>query len=242
MNSELKIKENKSPIIILHGWGLRGSVYRKLIELLKQKGHKVFAPDLPGFGHEPLLNNSMKLDDYILFVKNFIAEKKIKKPIIIGHSFGGRVTVKYAFLYPDEIDKLILTGVPIIRHVTFKKRLGYITAFLGGKIFMVFPESVQQFFRKVLYRSIGEWDYYKAGSLKEVFKNIINEDLVKYAKEIKNPVLLIWGSDDKIVPASDIKKLKIIIPKSKNIILQNASHKVPYLNALEFYKKIETFI
>src|SRR3989338_11260331 len=109
MNSELKIKENKSPIIILHGWGLRGSVYRKLIELLKQKGHKVFAPDLPGFGHEPLLNNSMKLDDYILFVKNFIAEKKIKKPIIIGHSFGGRVTVKYAFLYPDEIDKLILT-------------------------------------------------------------------------------------------------------------------------------------
>lgn len=234
--------KTKSTILLLHGWGLRGAVYRELITLLKEKGHKVFFPDLPGFGQEPLINNSMKLDDYVQFIKNFIKKNKIKNPIIIGHSFGGRIAVKYSFLYPEEVDKLVLTGVPIIRHVTFKKRIGYITAVLGGKLFMIFPEPVQKFFKIFLYKSIGEWDYYKAGSLKEVFKNIINEDLVEYAKEIKNQVFLVWGKDDKIVPASDIEKIKKIIPKSRHAILQNAGHKAPYLNATDFFKKIKSFI
>lgn len=244
-------KQNKPPIIILHGWGLRGDVYAPLVSLLKEANFNVYNPDLPGFGKEPLENlekitdkkdKNYNLDDYVLFLDNFIKQNKITTPIIIGHSFGGRVAVKYVFRNPEKVKKLVLSGVPIIRHKTLKIRIGFLSAILFGRTFKILPNSIQDFFRKILYKSMGEWDYYKAGSLKQVFKNIIGEDLMQYAKEIKIPVLLIWGKDDKVVPVQDIEKIKQIMPGAKSFVIIGIGHKAPYMTYKEFFSALKSFI
>ena len=234
--------ESRQPIIILHGWGLHGKVYGRLEMILKNEGYKVFVPDLPGFGAEPLQKPSMNLDDYVTFVHDFIARKKIQKVILIGHSFGGRVVIKYAWKYPHNVSKLILTGVPIIRKKSSIKQIAYLAAVLGGKVFSVFPKKPKEFFRKTLYFAIGEWDYYKSGPLKQVFKNIIGEDLVQYVQKIKIPTLLIWGKDDRLVAVSTVEKIKNYIPHAKVIIVSKTGHKLPYENAALFFEKILPFI
>lgn len=221
MNYELSI-------VILHGWGLRGRIYHELAALLKKKGFRVFAPDLPGFAAEPLKNSSMNLDGYVDFVRDFIGKNKIKKPILIGHSFGGRIAIKYAFKHPKNVSKLILTGVPIIRDDSFFRKMAYVAAVIGGKVFKFAPGKSKNFLRKVLYFLIGEWDYYKAGPLSEVFKNIISEDLKIYLGRIKIPVVFIWGREDKITPLSAKEKIKKILPFSRFIVIDNAGHKLPY--------------
>lgn len=241
MNYESRIK-NKAPIVVLHGWGLCGDKYQALKKLLEEKGHKVFIPDLPGFGSEPLINDNMNLDDYVVFLREFIEKNKIPKPILIGHSFGGRVAVKYTWKYRNDVASLILTGVPVIRHTSAKRKIAYFAAVIGGKIFQLFPKETQSFMRKILYASIGEWDYYKAGSLKQVFKNIIGEELTMYAKNISIPTLLVWGKDDRIVPASDIKKIKKYIPHVISVVVADNDHKLPYTNARAFFNAINIIL
>lgn len=229
----------KNEIVILHGWGLSGDKYGALKKLLKEKGYKVFNPDLPGFGTEPLVHANMALDDYVVFLRKFIEKNKISKPIIIGHSFGGRVAVKYAWKYRNDVASLILTGVPIIRHTTLKRKIAYIVAVVGGKIFKLFPKETKLFLRKILYAFIGEWDYYKAGPLQQVFKNIIGEELTMYAKSISVPTFLVWGEDDRIVPASDVSKIKKdIIPHATTMVVEGEDHKLPYISPKNFIKAI----
>lgn len=235
-------QESRIPIIVLHGWGLNGEVYSGLSQLLKREGFTVFIPDLPGFGKEPLRSPTMILDDYVDFIDEFLNANKIVKPIIIGHSFGGRVALKYAFKYPQKVTKLVFTGAPVIRSRVFKRKISRIVSIAGGLLIRFLPKTTKDFLRKLLYFSIGEWDYYNAGPLKQVFKNIISEDLVFYAKNVKTPVLLVWGEKDKVVPVSDIEKIAKIIPHASFSIAKDASHKLPYEKPVEFFKAIKPFL
>lgn len=231
----------KTPIIILHGWGLKGSVYSTLSDLLKAKSYKVFSPDMPGFGSEPLQKKSMNLDDYVSFLKEFMKKNKIKKTILIGHSFGGRVSLKFAWRNSDLVEKIILTGTPVIRHISLKKKIAYLFAVTFGKIFSRFPNLAKLLFRKLLYFAIGEWDYYKSGPLKQVFKNIIQEDLLRYIIEIKTPIFLVWGKDDAMTPASDVEKIKKYNKLIQSKIIPNIGHKLPYENPNAFVDAIMPF-
>lgn len=232
----------KQTIIILHGWGLRASVYKKLEELFDKKKYQVFALDLPGFGEEPLVNKNMNLTDYVHFLNTFIKGKKLFKVIIIAHSFGGRIALKYSVEDPQIVSKLILTGVPVIRNISLLKWVMYNLIVVGGNVFKVFPYAIHSLIRKSLYFMIGEWDYYNAGPRKQVFRNIIGEDLIQYAKKIEVPVLLVWGEDDRMTPSSDVEKIKKFIPQAQSIIVPGVGHKLPYENPQVFYKAIEVFI
>ena len=238
----MKNEKSKPQILLLHGWGLRAQVYKGLVNLLKEKGHSVYSLDLPGFGSEPLVHNNMVLDDYIVFVRRFVEKRKLVKPIIVGHSFGGRVAIKYTWKYPDEVSKLILTGVPIIRHTSLTKKIAFFAAVFGGKVLKTFPEKIRHNFRKMLYTIIGEWDYYNAGKLQQVFKNIIGEDLIQYAQNVHVPTLLIWGADDRLTPASDVKKIKKYMPHAQSFVIANVGHKFPYTDPQLFFKAMRSML
>lgn len=232
----------KTPIIILHGWGLKGSVYSVFTNLLRAKKYKVFSPDMPGFGNEPLLNDSMSLDDYVEFVNKFIKKNKLGKVILIGHSFGGRVSLKFAWKYPSLVEKIVLTGTPVVRHVGLKNKVAYLFAITGGKIFTRFPASVKNFLRKSLYFAIGEWDYHNAGPRRQMFKNIISEDLIRYVVEINIPVFLVWGANDRLVPSTDVEKIKKYNRRIQSKIIPNVGHKLPYENPQAFFNTIVPFL
>src|SRR5437868_1870950 len=102
----------KSPILILHGWGKTGSAYSAIQKLFEEKGYEVFAPNLPGFGSESLVKPVMNIDDYAEWVIEYLKKKKRKKVILIGHSFGGRISAKLTAFHPELVEKLILTGAP----------------------------------------------------------------------------------------------------------------------------------
>src|SRR5258708_1321660 len=198
----------KMPIVILHGWRKRGKDYDVLKKILEQDGFSVDAPDMPGFGSEPLGKKVMRIDDYVAFIYDFLQKKKYKKVILIGHSFGGRVAAKFAYRYPEIVQKLIITGSPLIkRKLTTKKQIISSLAKTGKKILAVLPENYSDMFRKILYRSLGEWDYYKSGNLRETFLHVINEDISPVLSKISIPALLVWGENETFVPVVDGKEI-----------------------------------
>lgn len=235
----------KSAIIILHGWGttMSGDKYDVLKKLFESKGYTVFTPDLPGFGKEKMQKTVMVLDDYVLFVDHFMKKNNIKKAILIGHSFGGRIAAKLAVIHPEKIEKIVLTGAPLIRRkLSLKKKIAFFAAKSGKIVLALFPKTVQGLARKMLYRSIGEWDYYKSNELKETLQAILREDLAPLLSKIHAPTIVIWGEKDTFVPVVDGKEITENIKNAKFVTIQDATHKLPYEDPIPFFNAVMPFI
>ncbi len=173
--------------------------------------------------------------------------KNDKRIILIGHSFGGRIAIKYAAKYPEKIDKLILTGAAGIKHkLTTKQKAFFIIAKIGKIIFSLpvinhFQKSVYKIFSKIA-RSRKK-DYYNASPrMKEIMKNVLAEDLMEYLDKIKNPTLLVWGREDKTTPLADGETMKSKIKDSELVVVDNANHSLPYQKAEEFGEIVLEFI
>lgn len=233
----------KPTIIILHGWGLTGKRYSGLAKLFKEKNYPVFTPTMPGFGDKKLTKPVMVLSDYVAYIKEFMSKQKIKQAIFVGHSFGGRVAIKFATHCPDMVLKLIIVGSPLIKQsLSIKKKLAKIVAKVGKYSTLFLPGFGKQFLKKVLYFSIGEWDYYHAGDLRETFKKIIAEDLSSLLPKISVPTLLVWGKNEAVVPVKIGREISARIPKAKFIVLPNTTHKLPYENPYVLFASILKFI
>ncbi len=174
-------------------------------------------------------------------------DKDNKKTILIGHSFGGRIAIKYAAKYPEKIDKLILTGAAgIKRKLTARQKALFIAA-KTGKTFFSLP--IINKFQKPVYNTFSKIaqsrkkDYYQASSrMKEIMKNVLAEDLTEYLDKIKNPTLLVWGREDKTTPLADGEIMNGKIENSKLVVIDDANHSLPYQKAEEFGEVVGEFI
>jgi pimeloyl-ACP methyl ester carboxylesterase len=237
----------KTPIVILHGWGssMSGEKYKTLKNILEKKGYTVYAPDLPGFGSNPLKKTTLTFEDYITFVYQFITKDiKAKKIILVGHSFGGRIAIRFTKEYPNLVEKLVLTGASGIPHsLSFKKRVISRVSKIIKPIFSLPPFSLfYRFSRKIVYRSLGEMDYYKAGSLQETFTNVYKISILNDLDKISVPTQLIWGEMDTFTPVADGSLMHKKIVHSQLIIIPDATHRLPYERPELFAQTISPFI
>ena len=106
LNINYKIEGNGKPIILLHGWGTSMNTFESLTKEIKEN-YQVHLIDLIGFGKSDLPLKPINLNEYVLCLYEYINYNNISKPIILGHSFGGRIAIKYASCF-NNIEKLIL--------------------------------------------------------------------------------------------------------------------------------------
>ena len=216
-------------ILLLHGWGQN-------IEMMKPLGDnfsdrfRITILDLPGFGESDEPKRTWKIDDYELLLEEFVEKVKIKKPIIIGHSFGGRLAIRYSARNP--IEKLVLFGSPCIR---IQENLPLKVKILKGLKKLPGMNSFGEYMKKY----IGSRDY-KAASpvMRQTLVEVVNEDLSKYAREIEEPALLIWGNNDIEAPLNEAKELEkimvdaalIVLPGTHYAYLENLNQVINILN------------
>lgn len=226
------MKTTKKPtILVLHGWGASSASFREVKLLLEKEGFMVDVPDLPGFGDRPLVKNPMTFDDYLSFVEKEVGDQKV---ILIGHSFGGRLAIAFSVTNTSKVSKLILTGASGIPHkLSAKKR----AAFILAKTF-----RFAQPLRKYLYYAIGESDYFRAGILKDTFKNNYKVSIVNYLEKINVPTLLVWGEKDTVVPLHDGEYMQAHIKNAKLLVVKGATHKLPYQMPHVFIEQILPFL
>jgi len=214
-------------ILILHGWGSCAKNWSQVKELLENQGCKGYVPDLPGFGKNPPPEKAWSIGDYVEWVREFCEKQGLSQVFLVGHSFGGRIAVKFTIKYPEELRKLILcapSGITPRRKT--KIFLFSILAKIGNAIFSLpLLKKIQPLVRKVIYFIIREHDYYLApGIMKETLKKVVKEDLKPYLDQIKTSTLIIWGEKDTWLPVSDAYILKKEIKNSTLEIIPNVDH------------------
>ena len=92
---------NGKPVVLIHGFGEDGEVWKNQIEFLKDK-FQLIIPDLPGSGKSEMIND-MSMEGMAEVIYSIIHEEKIKSCILIGHSMGGYITLAFAEKYPEYL-------------------------------------------------------------------------------------------------------------------------------------------
>ncbi len=100
------------PALFLHGWGLGQHAYKAVAARLAQLGCRVFTPAQPGFGGTADLPARLfSLAGYARWLDGFCTAVKLKEPaLVVGHSFGGGVAIRFAHDHPDRVRSLVLVN------------------------------------------------------------------------------------------------------------------------------------
>ncbi|MBP3920367.1 MAG: alpha/beta hydrolase [Bacilli bacterium] len=207
--------EKGKTIILLHGWGQN-------IEMMRPIGDKfikdfnIIIFDLPGFGNSEEPKKFWSCYDYVECLKEILDEIKVVNPIIVGHSFGGKLGLIYASKY--EVEKLVCLASPFckeVQKVTLKAKM--------LKTMKKIPvlKNLEEFAK----RHMGSTDYRNAsGIMREILVGTVNLDITEEVKKIKCPTLLIWGTKDEAVSIERAKQLEKLIPDAGLVIYDECTH------------------
>lgn len=222
-----KIAGSGPAVLILHGWGGSSTSWMGVQEILVKEGLRVIVPDFPGFGKSktPLIPWGIK--EYTDFVLNLANHFKLRNFFLLGHSFGGRIAIKFAVSYPEKIKKLILCDSAGIKQKRGpKEKIIFRFSKIGNAIFT--PKVLARFknrARELFYIFLRHKDYAKAdGTMKETIKKVLGEDLLPELSRIQTETLIIWGQGDKLVPVRFGHIFKEKIANSELIILPKIGH------------------
>jgi len=234
LNYTVKGQGNKN-IILLHGWGgSLESLTPLQNELAKSGGFRVYNIEWPGFGNSKLTTGTkFSFDDYPKALIDFIKSQRISKPTLVGHSFGGKVSIALLLKQQELIDKLILINSSGIKPKnTLKKMLLYIPTKTMGAVFSL-PglRRVKPFVRKVYYKLIvREGDYLISSDLEDTLKSVLEVNFDADLPEISTKTLLIWGENDKYTPLWMGQKFANEMQNAKLEVVKDAKHNLPLVN------------
>lgn len=180
-------------VLALHGWGRRGSDF---INSLVSFG--ALAVDLPGFGATPPPKEVWGARDYARSLRP-VLEEFASPPLVVGHSFGGRIAVCLAAEFPDLVGPLLVTGAPLVRISSGRKpSLQFRLARKLNDLSLLGDGTIEK-----MRRNRGSADYRAAtGIMRDILVRLVNEEYHdELARQLK-PVKLLWGENDTEVPVA----------------------------------------
>lgn len=207
-------KDGKN-IVLLHGWGQNIEMMDPIGKRL-DKDFYITNIDLPGHGKSEEPTKEYNIYDYYEVVKELLNKLDIKNPILIGHSFGGRIAIIYAA--KEKVDKLVLLASPFKKSNKDKSLKVRVLKFLN-------KVPVLNKLAPYMKKKIGSRDYKNASSMmRKILVNTVNEDLEKYLKDIRIPTLLIWGTNDREASIEDAKYAEDIMENAGLVVYEGATH------------------
>ncbi|CAN5163728.1 alpha/beta hydrolase [soil metagenome] len=207
-------------VVALHGWGRDRSDFNAVLA-----GTDALALDQPGFGATPDPETGWSTAEYADWLAAVLTELAATsgglKPIVMGHSFGGRVAVQTGARRPELIGGLVLTGVPLYRiESSAKPALGYRLMRWAHTTGLLSDERMEAERRKR-----GSADYRNAsGVMREVLVRAVSEDYSDQVAAITVPTRLVWGEGDTAAPIWMAEKAHATIADSELAVVPGAGH------------------
>lgn len=230
--------KKKQSVILLHGWGQNTTMMDFIAEFLKSH-FTVYNFDLPGFGKSDEPNETWGVQDYTEMLHEFCEKKKIDKPIIIGHSFGCRIAVRYAYKYGAY--KMVLTGAAGVRDKrTLKWYIKVYSYKLGKKLLSL---GLFKGLLTKLQQDAGSDDYKNtSGVMRSTFVKCVNDDVAPLLKDVEAETLLVFGENDDATPVSKGKLMESLMPNAALVVFENDDHFAYFHQAARFNKVLEAFL
>ncbi|MDE6531569.1 MAG: alpha/beta hydrolase [Lachnospiraceae bacterium] len=220
--------EGEETVVILQGWGTELSVYDSVAACISSQ-YRVVQFDLPGFGASEEPREAWDVDAYADFFLKLMDALKIRKAVLLGHSYGGRVIIKLASRenLPLEISRIVLVdSAGILPKRTWRqnmkiRRYKMLKKLVNLKlIYKICPELIDEWKSKQ-----GSEDYRNATPMmRQCMVKAVNEDLTELLPKIRQETLLIWGDMDTATPIADAKLMEERLPDAGLAVIPGTGH------------------
>ncbi len=242
------------PVVFLHGGILDGEDFRDVLYLAAKQGFRGLALDRPGYGRSERPHKKMTPFDQARILHTALQELEVNKPILVGHSWSGLLTLIYALLYPQETSGLVLLapamykeGYPAEHGDPLSKLM---TAPLIGdlflRLFLMTPlakamsdNMLQQTFAPEAVPG-GYQERVRASWLRPSSLRANREDVLAFPPaameaskrypEIKQPVIVLVGEEDPFGTKEQALRLQRDIPHAELQIIPRIAHMIPQLH------------
>ncbi len=135
------------PVIVMHGWGCKADTVAVLAQAAAGEGTTVYNVDLPGFGKSSEPQEVWGIERYTSAIEEFARRLGLVRPSLIGHSFGGRISIVYASR--NEVDKVILVDAAGIKPHRSLRYYVKVYSFKTAKHILPsrWPQTSRQYYR-----------------------------------------------------------------------------------------------
>jgi pimeloyl-ACP methyl ester carboxylesterase len=206
---------NGPPVVLIHGGASDARDWTRMMTALSSR-FSFYALDLLGYGQSEKNEKGFYLNEFIDFMSGFIDVLKLEKPVLVGHSLGGRFCLDVAIKDQGKISKLVLVDA---------------TGF-GGMT--VFGNSLQFIF----------WGFRKIFRLRQPYPNFLlkpgeefDRNYDKDLRQLKIPTLIIWKRIDPYYSVSIARRVVKLIPKAKLTVMGGYGH-APHRKSVKKFSKI----
>lgn len=214
-------------VVLLHGWGQNQYMMKFLQDHLCET-HTVINLDLPGFGESEEPPQVWRVADYAEFLHELLERLHITRVVIIAHSFGARVALRYAACYP--VEQMILTGAAGIRPAR-------------GVMYHIRVKTYKLLKRLHMAPSMGSEDYQNASPImKGVLVTSVEDDLRPLLKDIAVPTLLVWGEKDSATPLWMGRVMEREMPQAALVVLPKEDHFAYFHCSMQFCRIVDAFL
>jgi pimeloyl-ACP methyl ester carboxylesterase len=216
--------ETRCDVLALHGFGTSGASFRHAAPFLTQAGVRLIAPDQLGFGESDKPTGVYSLDLYTRLTVGIADPLHLDRPFLLGHSAGGKVAAATVARYPDRFRGLILVNSGGF------SALAPILLLADSPLFRIIDRP---FFRNRILRQFDIGRTVESPEQWEAFRRMrgnnraLDIDSAGYrnaVREIKQPVLLIWGLHDRMFPRGTPERILRDLPHASYAPMPRCGH------------------
>lgn len=244
------IETGSGPVVVLlHGLGGNSTNWAFNIAPLAQK-FRVVVPDQIGFGKsdKPLIN--YRVATYVDFLDAFLKELKIERASLVGNSMGGWIAALYALAHPDKVERIVLADAA-----------GFSLPGLDLQQMLVLNPSTREGMKELVSRVFYNKQFFMADSfidasmaarinagdgytIRSLTESILRREdfLDNSLSAIKQPVLVIWGREDGLLPLADGQRFQKEIPGAELVIFDQCGHVPQVEKSGEFNAAVLKFL
>jgi pimeloyl-ACP methyl ester carboxylesterase len=243
------IKGAGRPVVLIHGNPGSCQDWARVYGPLSSR-YCGFAFDRPGHGHSDRPNHRpVTVDVQARMLHAALKELNVAQPILVGHSWGGALTLAYALEFPDDLAGAVLLapavyesddGVSFLTRLPALPLIGDVINFLFTPLLgaSVVRQDLQKAFspdpvpKHYLRHVLSEWTRPRKVKWYSVDDALLTESLPKFTprySDIRAPVVIVTGDSDLIVPAKEnAHRLYEALPHAELVVLEKTGHQIPF--------------
>ena len=234
----------REPVVFVHGLGGCWQNFLENVPRAAAEGRRSLALDLPGFGFSEMPSEKISISGYGRVVNALVDELDLGEVVLVGNSMGGFIGAEVAIQFPARVARLVLVSAagvttsdlrsgPVLAGARVVAFIGTRTAsaamserivrrpvfqHLAYNSFIRHPTRVRPELLYEITRGSGRPGFVDA------LRAIMDYDFRDRLPEIGCPTLIVWGTDDMLVPSSDADEYERLIPDSRKVVFEDTGH------------------
>lgn len=243
-------------VVLLHGMFGDHLDWEPVLAPLARR-FRVIGVDLPGFGDSSKPDRAYTGEHFAENLAGLLTALGLDRAALVGNSFGGEIALLTALRYPERVERLVLVSTGGFRRIPEAEQQEIRRRYNEATLAQLTPEMHRLMFAPIFVRHGEQWERYLARQDAKLQR----PDLPAYARALARsielamslylldrlpaigcPTLLLWGSDDRVIPVELARQALPQLPRGELVLLPGCGH-APQLDCPEaFVRALEAFL